>query len=313
MTDQPQTKAITPYSRLKDLLANPEVKARFVEVLGKKAGAFLSSVLNAVYLNNSLKDCDPNSIMVSALRAAALDMPVDPNLGFAAIVPYKGQGQLQIMYKGMVQLAMRSGAYRAMNDTPIYQGQTVVKDQLTGRIKIKGDPLSKQVIGWAFYYQLNNGFERFTYMTVEEMEEHGKRYSKSYDLPTSLWKTNKPAMYRKTVIKKGLSFAPMSISWREMVALDEDEAEHEAERAEESIIDGTFSEAPSFDPVAVLVGEHISENDYAAAGLLAKAPDEIKGNRDALVQWGKVYRAWRDLGKKSDEAAQLATDGVIPQ
>ena len=313
MTDQPQTKAITPYSRLKDLLANPEVKARFVEVLGKNAGAFLSSVLNAVYLNNSLKDCDPNSIMVSALRAAALDMPVDPNLGFAAIVPYKGQGQLQIMYKGMVQLAMRSGAYRAMNDTPIYQGQTVVKDQLTGRIKIKGDPLSKQVIGWAFYYQLNNGFERFTYMTVEEMEEHGKRYSKSYDLPASLWKTNKPAMYRKTVIKKGLSFAPMSISWREMVALDEDEAEHEAERAEESIIEGTFSEAPAFDPAAALVEEHISENDYAARGLLAKAPDEIKGNRDALVQWGKVYRAWRDLGKKSDEAAQLATDGVIPQ
>ncbi|WDU84564.1 recombinase RecT [Caloramator sp. Dgby_cultured_2] len=88
-------------------------------MLGKRAPAFMSSIINLVNSNTDLQQCEPRSILASAAVAATLDLPIDPNLGLAYIVPYKVKGvskaQFQIGYKGFVQLALRTGQYRRIN------------------------------------------------------------------------------------------------------------------------------------------------------------------------------------------------------
>ena len=101
--------------QVKAFLEDENLKKRFDSVLGKKANQFMSSILSAVSGNASLQECDPKSIISAALIAASLDLPIDSNLGFAAIVPYGSKdgkrAQFQIMAKGLIQLAIPTGQY----------------------------------------------------------------------------------------------------------------------------------------------------------------------------------------------------------
>ena len=149
MTDQPQaSKAIAPYRQLKELMTRDEIKSRFAEILGQRAGAFMASVLNTVYLDRNLQECDPNTVIISAMTAAALDLPVDKNIGQAWIIPYDGKATFQIGYKGYIQLALRTGQYVDLNVTEIYQGEEVKHDRLTGRIVLNGKHTGDTVTGY---------------------------------------------------------------------------------------------------------------------------------------------------------------------
>ena len=105
---------VSTVPQLKNMLAGESVKQRFKEILGQKAPGFISSILSVTNSNALLQKADPASIMNAAVIAATLDLPINGSLGFAYIVPYGGQAQFQIGYKGLVQLAMRSGLLGAV-------------------------------------------------------------------------------------------------------------------------------------------------------------------------------------------------------
>jgi recombination protein RecT len=199
------------YEQTRTLLKSADVRARFEEVLGRpeKAQAFLASVLGTVYTNDNLKDCKPESIMYAALKAATLDLPIDPNIGQAYIIPYNSKNgkmaQFQIGYKGIIQLALRTQQYVILNATEVYEGEEVRQNRLTGAITLNGKRTSDTVKGYASYFKMKSGYEHFLYMTVEELTAHAKRYSKSYKYPDTLWHTNFNAMAKKTVLKLNLS------------------------------------------------------------------------------------------------------------
>lgn len=221
------SKAITNnYGQLKTLLAQGTVKQRFEEVLGQRAGQFIASILNAVYLNNNLRDCDPNSVIVAAMNAAVLDLPIDPNLGFSYIIPYRDKGipkaRFQLGYKGFLQLALRTGKYRTINATPIYEGETMDINRLTGDYSLSGKPTSETIVGYAAYMALKTGFEKTLYMTVDEVESHAKRYSKSFNMPSSPWKTHPHEMGLKTVLGLLLKrWGTLSVDVQAMTSEDE--------------------------------------------------------------------------------------------
>ena len=83
---------------VKEKLTLDAVKNRFDRILGNRAAQFTASLVNVVSGSTSLLDCDPNTIMSAAFVAATYDLPIDGNLGFSAIVPYKGKAQFQIFY-----------------------------------------------------------------------------------------------------------------------------------------------------------------------------------------------------------------------
>ena len=195
---------------LQQLLNSEGIKRRFTELLDTSAPSFISSILSVVNSNSKLRECSPNSILSAAGIAAALKLPINPSLGFAYIVPYKGQAQFQLGYKGFIQLAIRSGQYATLNAGIVREGQIKEIDFETGEI-IRGEKISDEVVGYVAHMALINGFKKSIYMTIEEMQEHAEKFSQSYayDLrsnrKSSVWSTNFDAMAKKTILKKLLS------------------------------------------------------------------------------------------------------------
>ena len=218
---------------LQQLLSSAGIKKRFEELLDNSAPSFISSIFTIVNNNSKLKECSPNSVLGAAGIAAALKLPINPSLGFAFIVPYKGQAVFQLGYKGFVQLAMRSGQYRTLNSGSVREGQIKEIDFVTGEIT-RGEKISDEVVGYCAYMELLNGFNKSLYMTIDEIKFHAEKYSQSfaYDIKsgrkTSVWSTNFDAMAKKTVLKKLLStFGIISIDQQSIAlatALQADQA-----------------------------------------------------------------------------------------
>lgn len=201
--------------QVKDFFGQDQIKSKFNELLGKRSTAFMTSVLQIVSSNSLLKNADPISVYQAAATAATLDLPLNNNIGFAYIVPYKQRdgstlAQFQMGYKGFIQLAQRSGQFKTLSSCPVYDGQLVEENPLTGFVFDWKAKKSDNIIGYAAYFELLNGFQKTLYMTKAEVEKHGKKYSKTY--ANGPWSTDFDGMAQKTLIKLLLSkFAPLSV------------------------------------------------------------------------------------------------------
>ena len=211
---------------VKSLFERDDVKNKFSEMLGKRATSFMTSVLQITAQNQLLAEADPISIYQAAAVAATLDLPLNNNLGFAYIVPYKdskrGQvAQFQMGYKGFIQLAQRSGQFKTIAAAPIYEGQIISSDPLSG-YQFDFTKKGSEIIGYAARFTLLNGFDATLFMTNEELKEHGVRYSQAFKKGFGLWKDNFDAMATKTVLKLLLSkYAPLSVDMQKAVIMDQ--------------------------------------------------------------------------------------------
>ena len=209
------------------ILSNDSVKARFFEILGKNSSAFISSIISATKANPMLLECEPDSVISSAVIAATLNLPIQSNLGFAHIVPYKKDGssvaQFQMGYKGFIQLALRTGQYECINATEIFNGELVKHDRVTGKVEFDADKkISDSVIGYVAYIKLLNGFEKMLYMTKAQVETHGIKHSKSYSQKFSKWQQQFDAMALKTVLKQLLSkYGILSVEMQTAITADQ--------------------------------------------------------------------------------------------
>jgi len=207
-------------------LETPAVKSRINDLLGKKAPQFASSVI-AISNLPGLADCEPMSVIGSAITAATLDLPINQSLGFAHIVPYNNRtgkrAQFQIGYKGFIQLALRSGQYLRLNDCVIPNGGLKSYNELTGELDVDfdaagdGDP-----DGYAFYFKLVNGFEKTVFWSFNKTKEHARRYSQAYRKGYGPWKDDFDAMGLKTVIKNTLSkYGILSVELQRAIESDQ--------------------------------------------------------------------------------------------
>ena len=211
----------TTNKSIKDYFSNDQVRSKFAEVLGTKTASFCTTVVQIASQSEMLQKCDPASIMQSAMVAATLDLPVNPNLGFAYILPYGSKAQFQLGYKGLIQLAQRSGQFINISATPIYDGQIVAENPLTGYV-FDFTKKSSKVVGYAAYFKLLNGFEKTLYMSVEQLQAHGKKYSQTYKKGFGLWADDFDSMAQKTVIKLLLSkYAPLSVEMSKALVADQ--------------------------------------------------------------------------------------------
>lgn len=220
--------------QVKAMISQENVRKKFGEVLGQKAPQFLASITTVVQGSAQLKKCDANSIMSAAFVAATYDLPIDPNLGFSAIVPYNEsvynpkmkqwekhpRAQFQMMYKGFIQLAIRSGYYEKMNYAVVYEDELKKYNPITGEIvfvtdfsqctqRDAGD--ETKVVGYYAWFRLKTGFSQELFMSTAAVDNHAKKYSQAYrydiekQKKSSKWTTDFEAMALKTVIKLLLS------------------------------------------------------------------------------------------------------------
>lgn len=234
MSDEKAVTVKSEPTTLSGMLGNLNVKKRFEDILGGRAAAFTSSIMSLYNADVALQQSDPGSILQSAVIAATMDLPINKNLGFAFIIPYKKEGkyfaQFQMGYKGFIQLAIRTGKYKTIHTTEVYRDEILSWDPLTGvfeataaeswKLREKGD--FRDVVGYMSFFKLLNGFEKTYYMTVEQLKAHGKKYSKSYDNSYGLWQTNPHVQYLKTPLKLLLSkYGILSIEMQKAMEVDQ--------------------------------------------------------------------------------------------
>ena len=190
--------------KIKAYAAMDEVQKRFVTLLGDRVGrAYVESVVIAVANNGDLQKCSASSIMISAMRAASLHLSVDPLLHQAHLVPMGKDAMLILDYRGLQQLSINTGYYEiAPFVGEVYEGETVkLKNRFSGEVEVIGERTSNIVIGWLAYFKGKQGDERWLYMSNEDCDAHGKKYSKSFSSARSAWTTDREKMRRKTVLR----------------------------------------------------------------------------------------------------------------
>ena len=221
--------------------------------LGEKAGTFTTSLLDVIGETWALQKCDPKLVVKEALKAAALDLPINKNLGFAYVIPYGNEPQFQMGYKGFIQLAIRTGQYKHLNAEIVYEGEEMVIDRIRGTLTIEGKATSDKPTGYFCYMELINGFQKAIGWSAEKVMAHGKKFSKSFNKATSPWKTNTDAMCLKTMIMQLVpKYGPMTIEMSTAMASDRGDlkgfdrqvSQEIKENANEEIIDIPPDDAP---------------------------------------------------------------------
>lgn len=213
--------------KLRETLKAPSVEAKFKEMLGKRAPQFMTSITSVVTNNALLQKADVNSIIMGAATAASMDLPLNPNLGYAALVPFNSKdgcfAQLQVMVKGWVELFLRSGQCQNIICETVYEGQLVKKNKFTGEYVFdESAKKSDKIAGFMAYFRLSNGFEKTEYMTVEEVKAHAQKFSQTYRKGIGPWKEMFEQMGQKTTLKKLLTkWAPKSIEMQQMAIFDQ--------------------------------------------------------------------------------------------
>lgn len=217
---------------LKSYVKQPNVQSFINDVLGSKSTQFATNLVQVVNQNEMLKSADNASVLNSAIMATMLDLQLNPSLGHAYIVPFnnrqpdgshKVMAQFMIGYKGLKQLAIRSGLFRTLDTKEVYEGQYVEDDSFIGFHFDWKAKKSNEVVGYACRFELLNGFEKILYMSVEEIHEHGKKYSTTYAHKNGQWQTNFDGMAKKTVTKLCLNSgeAPLSIQMQQAMSVDQ--------------------------------------------------------------------------------------------
>lgn len=227
------------------------------QVLGAKKQEFVNNVTALVANDAALQECEPLSIMYSAIKATALDLPLDKNLGFAYVIAYdnkkKGvkEAQFQMGYKGFVQLAIRSGQFKTINVTEVRKGEIIDTDLLTGEVKLQRLPNREtlSVVGYIAYFRLTNGFEKTLFMSFDDMNLHAMQYSQTFKSPNkyvkenSKWTTDFDAMAKKTVLKLLLNrYAPLSVEMRNAITADQAVISEKGEEYVDNQIEDTQTE-----------------------------------------------------------------------
>ena len=201
-------------------LTSDAVKNQINKVVGGKNGErFISSLMSAVQTNPTLQKCTNASLVNAALLGYTLNLSPSPQLGYFYMVPYNNHGtmeaQFQIGYRGLLQLAMRSGQYRKINAVPIKEGEFVSYNPLDESIEVNiiQDPEKREqapTIGYYAMFEYSNGFRKEMYWSKGQMEAHARRYSKSYG--SGPWKTDFDKMAIKTMLRQLLGhYGIMSI------------------------------------------------------------------------------------------------------
>ncbi len=339
-------KATGPLGTIKKFIADPETQRRLADMLGAQAGTFANSIINVVSGNNKLQKCDPKTVMRSAMIAASVKLPIDPALGFAAIVPYGAEAQFQLMYKGVIQLCIRSGQYETIYDTEVYRDELESYNPITGEVKFKDLTEYKlrpqrdiqDVVGFYCHFQLLKGFHAGLYMTKEEVMGHAERYSKAfqYDLrankKASPWSTDPIAMGRKTVILGLLKrYGIMSVEMQDAIIADTEGDDATTKHVESEQTDATngretFSlssgaQTPARQPdeqtqeqpqqEQPIAGEEVKPCYYCKK-LVAKRYRHVGhlACRDCVAKDAAAGAAPTDVGTDQEQQADAKEDGV---
>lgn len=203
-------------------LKAPQTMKQFETMLGSRAQHFIVSITAMLTENDRLQKCTPQSIVTCAMKGAALDLSFDRALAECCMMPRGNQAVFVPEYRGLIQLALRTGQYVKLNTVMVTRGmfktlreildtsQDPERDVINffGKIDFYPELQSGPIVGFCAYFELVNGFRKFLYWDRAKCIQHAKDHSPSYNKDTgkfydkSAWVTNEDAMCLKSPLRE---------------------------------------------------------------------------------------------------------------
>ena len=213
---------------------------------------FTRIVLSAISVNPKLGSCTPASFLGAMMTSAQLGLEVNTPLGQAYVLPYNNKGvqeaQFQLGYKGLIDLAYRSGEVESIQAHVVYENDDFaceygLEPKLSHRPadSNRGEPVKVYAV-----FKTKSGGFGFEVMSMDDVRRHAAKYSKAYNSAFSPWKTNFEEMAKKTVLKRVLKYAPLKSDFVRAAVQDEvvktTISEDMYDVPNENVIDAEFSE-----------------------------------------------------------------------
>lgn len=229
---------------------------------------FSRMALTALTKTPKLASCDPKTFIGSMLTAAQLGLEPNTPLGQAYLIPYGKECQFQLGYKGLIDLAYRSGQIKCIMAEIVYEN-----DEFSFEYGLNPDLKHKPAISnrgekkWVYaLYKLNSGGFAFKVMSIDDIIEHGKKFSKTFS--NGPWQTNFDEMAKKTVLKQLLKYAPLASEFVKGAVYDERTLE--------------FDTTHPDDPDVVAVDDYTVSDSEEDSGAANVSYDKETGELDDL-------------------------------
>ena len=285
-------------------LNDPKVVKKFEEILDDQGPSFVAGVSTLLNDNELLAKAGTNQIITAALKAAALDLSLLPDLGEAYVIPYEKRGKvngewqtvgvdvnLQLGYRGLIKLVQNTGRVGKVAGVAIYEANKVKYNRIYGELSI-GNPEydpdvdePSEVVGYLAYYYLD-GNRIEDYWSKAKVMKHVQKFSQAWDnrkgeiRPKSAWGTNFDAMGIKTVIKDLLKYAPKSQQAAKAI-LDDDRADRrDITPANSGVVEEVYDDAPVLNVPEEAV-ESVSASAEQGQGQTPEMPSEAHSDAPA--------------------------------
>ena len=254
----PEQKSMQSYIRSME----GEIKKALPSVITPER--FTRIVLSAISVNPKLGSCTPQSFLGAMMTSAQLGLEVNTPLGQAYVLPYNNKGkmeaQFQLGYKGLIDLAYRSGEVEVIQAHVVYENDEFTCEygldpKLTHKPadSNRGEPVKVYAV-----FKTKSGGFGFEVMSMEDVRRHAEKYSKAYSSSFSPWKTNFEEMAKKTVLKRVLKYAPLKSDFVRAVVQDDvikkDISDDMYSVPDENIIDAEFSEVTVDESTGEVIG-----------------------------------------------------------
>lgn len=203
-----------------------------------KASRFVTSLITLCSMNPDLQECDRATLVSAALNAETLGLPLNNQMGFGYVLPYKDKknnrtvAQFQVGWRGIIQLMIRSGQMKKIHVIEVREGELVKFNPILNDFEFaylanEEERAKAPVIGYYCFFETTNGYVQELYWTKEKMELHAKTYSPGYvaDLKKgtdfTFWSKDFDGMAKKTMLKQISKFAPMSVDLVKAIESDQ--------------------------------------------------------------------------------------------
>lgn len=221
-----------PAKDLRGLINSDAMRKQFQLALPKvlPIDRFLRVLMTTLNTTPKLAECDQQSVMAGIMMAAQLGLEIDPVLGRAYLLPYKGKAQLIVGYRGFIDLAYRSGQLAGLTAEVVYE-KDLFEFEMGLSPKLRHVPCEDEDRGALRYAyavaELSNGGKVWRVLNRGDVMR-AKKSSQSANSDYSPWKTHEGAMWMKTAVRALAKFLPLSPELRDAVASDEGEVQDQA-------------------------------------------------------------------------------------
>lgn len=297
--------SLSPINSIRTLLERS--KAQIAMALPKHLNAdrIIRVAMTSIQRNPQLLECDPISLVAAIIQSSQLGLEPDGILGHAYLVPFrntkKNRMEVQFIpgYKGLIDLARRSGQVNRISAHVVYENEPFIMEYGTKEI-LEHKPLPPSTRGdrkgvYAVAV-LNDGSAHFEWLWNEEIEAV-KRQSKAGNFGP--WKTHEDEMIRKTAIRRLVKYLPLSVELAKAAAVDE-------------LADAGVSTQELFelDEVLPVIEAKPTTIDDAFSSMQQQITDEVSEAQTAEQPEKNIVAATKETKKEDDlEAVQSRIDG----